>query len=443
MDSGTTRGQQTNGDKNMPDAIGRKARSERSNSGVTRRDFILSGVACGAVSLAVGRLKASSEQPASESLRILILGGTGFLGPACTESALARGHHVTHFNSGRTEERRKQIGRPSVVPAGVEQLIGNRDPAKTADDRRNEGKADAPRDPNSPKGLTQLRGKKWDAVIDTSGYFPRMVKASAELLAPNVKQYVFISTISVYKDVSKPNFDETAALETLADPTTEEMGKNSENYGGGKALCEAAAEKAMPGRVTNIRPGFMVGQRDTSGRFIYWPVRVSLGGTMAVPGQRLDPIQIIDVRDIADWIVHCIEKNVVGVYNAAGPARELSMQAMLEGIHQGVGGDISFQWIDDAFLKAIGVKDGQFPLYAPPTGDSAGFHRCNISRALAKGLKFRPVSETGEATLKWYKSLPPEIQSAIAPQFARRADGESWLETEKRLIESWRTRAAK
>ena len=142
---------------------------------------------------------ADSAVQAPKPLRILILGGTGFLGPACTESALARGHSVTHFNSGRTEERRLAAGRPSVVPAGVEQLYGNRDPNKTADDRRNEGKADAPKAPNSPKGLSQLEGKKWDAVIDTSGYFPRMVKASAQLLAPNVKQYVFISTVSVYK----------------------------------------------------------------------------------------------------------------------------------------------------------------------------------------------------------------------------------------------------
>jgi 2'-hydroxyisoflavone reductase len=158
----------------------------------------------------LARLIGDSPAKAATSLRILILGGTGFLGPACTESALARGHKVTHFNSGRTEERRHAIGRPSLVPEGVEQLYGNRDPNKTAADRKNEGKPGAPKDPDSPKGLSQLVGRKWDAVIDTSGYFPRMVKASAELLAPNVKQYLFISTISVYKDVSTPNFDETA-----------------------------------------------------------------------------------------------------------------------------------------------------------------------------------------------------------------------------------------
>ena len=405
----------------------------------TRRQFIAAtGVTlAAAASLPSHLLAAEKIENAGKPLRILILGGTGFLGPACTESALARGHSVTHFNSGRTEERRREAGRPSVVPAGVEQLYGNRDPNKTADDRKTEGKTNTPKDPSSPKGLSQLEGKKWDAVIDTSGYFPRMVKASAELLAAHVKQYVFISTISVYKNSNVPDADETAPLNTLEDPSTEEMGKDYANYGGGKALCEKAAEAAMPGRVTNIRPGFMVGRRDTSGRFIYWPVRVSLGGTMIIPGAPSDPVQLIDIRDIADWIVHCIENNIVGIYNATGPDKPLSMKAMVEGVRKGLGSDCSFMWVDYDFLKSQG-KDGQFPLYVPPTGDTAGFHRCNISRALAKGLKFRPVSETARDTLEWYKSLPTDIQPRIAPQFAKAADGEPWLETEKRLLDSWR-----
>ena len=411
----------------------------------TRREFIASSVAAVAAGSLVPRVLygAESTTKASKPLRILILGGTGFLGPACTESALARGHTVTHFNSGRTEERRHEAGRPSVVPGGVAQLHGNRDPNKTADDRKNEGKTDAPKDPNSPKGLSQLVGKKWDGVIDTSGFFPRIVKASAELLGPNVKQYVFISTVSVYKSTNVPNFDETAPLATLDDPKTEEMGKDFANYGGGKALCEKAAEAAMPGRVTNIRPGFIVGPRDTSGRFIYWPVRASLGGVMLVPGRPTDPIQIIDVRDLADWIIHCLENDIVGVFNATGPAKELSMKSMVEGMRKGVGSDVTFAWVDNDFLTAHGVKDGQLPLYAPPTGDTAGFHRCNISRALAKGLKFRPVSDTARATLDWYKSLPAEIQARVAPQFAKRTNEESWLDTEKHLLEAWRKREKK
>jgi 2'-hydroxyisoflavone reductase len=386
---------------------------------------------------------AEPQSKAAKTMRILILGGTGFLGPACTESAQLRGHSVTHFNSGRTETLRKTLGRPSVVPAGVEQLFGNRDPNKTADDRKTEGKADAPHDPNSPKGLTQLDGKKWDAVIDTSGYFPRMVKASAELLAPNIRQYLFISTISVYKSASTPNADESAPLQTLADPATEEMGKDAANYGGGKALCEQAAEKAMPGRTTILRPGFIVGPRDTSGRFIYWPVRVSMGGEMIVPGDPSDPIQIIDVRDLADFIIHCLEENIVGTYNVTGPQRELSMKGMVEGVRQGIGSDATFTWVANDFLDSSKAADGKFPLYAPPTGETAGFHRCNISRALAKGLKFRPVSDTAKATLEWYKSLPADLQPRIAPQFGASPKGETWIETEKRLLAEWHANKGK
>jgi 2'-hydroxyisoflavone reductase len=409
---------------------------------ITRREFIIcSSAIAGGLGVVGSAAAADSVQPAKRPLRILILGGTGFLGPACTESALARGHQVTHFNSGRTEERRREAGRPSVVPTGVDQLYGNRDPNKTADDRRTEGKTNAPKDPHSPKGLSQLEGKKWDAVIDTSGYFPRMVKASASLLAPNVKQYVFISTISVYKKTDVPNFDEAAPLATLADPAVEEMGKEMENYGGAKALCEKAAEAAMPGRVTNIRPGFMVGPRDTSGRFIYWPVRVSLGGDMIVPGKPGDPIQLIDVRDVADWIVHCIENNIVGAYNVTGPAEELAMKAMLQGIRAGVSSKADFEWIDLDFLEKEKVAvESQFPLYAAPVGDTAGFHRCNISRALRNGLKFRPISDTAKATLDWYQSLPVEPRPRIAPQLATKPNEEAWLDVEKRVLKKWHAR---
>jgi len=410
----------------------------------SRREFIAAASSTFAASFLPHTLQAANAiENARKSLRILILGGTGFLGPACTEAALARGHSITPLNSGRTEQRRREAGRPSVVPTAVEQLYGNRDPNKTADDRRTEGKPEAPKDPKSPKGLSQLEGKTWDAVIDTSGFFPRMVQASAELLRPHVKQYIFISSISVYKNTIRPNFDETAPLTTLEDPATEDMGKDFANYGGGKALCEKAAEAAMPGRVTNIRPGFIVGPRDTSGRFIYWPVRASLGNTMIVPGAPADPIQLIDVRDLADWIVHCLESKVVGAYNATGPDKELTMKGMMEGVRKGVGSEVSCVWVQNDFLKSNGVKEEQFPLYAPPAGETAGFHRCNISRALSHGLKFRPISETARATLDWYQSLPAEIQARVAPQFTKRSDEELWLEAEKRVLAAWQKRDRK
>lgn len=375
----------------------------------TRRDFIRLATASGLALAAAPRLAAARFL---EPKTILILGGTAFLGPACTEAALARGHKVTLFNRGVHEEMRKERGRPSVVPEGVEVLYGNRDPEKTAD---TDTKKPEERDPKSPKGLSQLAGRKWDAVIDTSGYFPRMVKASAELLAPNVKHYTFISSISVYKDNSKPNMDESGELVVLSDPNTEEFGTSSVNYGGGKAACEAAAEAAMKGRVAAIRPGFIVGERDTTARFIYWPLRARRGGEILLPGEPTDPIQIIDVRDLAEWCIHCIENNIVGVFNATGPEKKLSMKAMIEGCKAGSGGDAAtYTWVPGPFLEKNGFEDGAFHLWVPPNGESAGFHRMNISKALANGLKFRSVADTAKSTLKWFDSLPEELQKTVS-----------------------------
>jgi 2'-hydroxyisoflavone reductase len=181
----------------------------------------------------------------------------------------------------------------------------------------------------------------------------------------------------------------------------------------------------------------MVGPRDTSGRFIYWPVRASFGGTMAVPGSPADPIQLIDVRDVADWTIHCIENQIVGIYNVTGPDKELSMRGMVEGVRKGVGSEVSFTWIDNRFLEAHSISQDKFPLYVLPTADSAGFHRRSIARALARGLRFRPLSVTAKATLDWYQSLPPSIQAGVAPQFAKRSNEEPWLDTEKHLLEAW------
>lgn len=399
----------------------------------TRRDFIhasaLAAAALAATGSVTNRARASAllaRLNSAAPMHILILGGTGFLGPICTESALARGHKVTQFNSGRTEERRHANGRPSVVPAGVDTLIGNRDPNKTADDRRLAGVPDDQKkpDPNSPKGLSEIEkalasGAKFDAVIDTSGYFPRMVKASADLLAPTVKQYVFISSISVYKNNDTPDKDESDTLATLSDPNTEDFGQGFANYGGGKAACEQAAEAAMPGRSTAIRAGFIVGKGDTSGRFIYWPVRASKGGEMIVPGKPEDPIQIIDVRDLADFIVTCIETKATGPFNVTGPAKPYPMKTFIEGCIKGVGASTKPTWVDPAFLSANGIDDehmqGQFPLWLPPEGESAGFHKRDVSKAVKAGLKFRTVDDTAKYTLDWYKTLPEDIQKKIVP----------------------------
>ena len=215
-------------------------------------------------------------------LKILILGGTGFIGPWEVEAAKARGHEVTLFNRGKS--------RPDMFTE-LEKLKGDRDPDK--DD-----------------GLSALVGRTFDVVIDNSGYYPRHVKASAELLGPNVKQYIYVSSISAYGQTDVEGQDETAPLATMDDPTVEEMGEGWVNYGPLKALCEGAAEAAMPGRVTVVRPGYIVGPGDHTHRFTYWPLRIREGGEVAVPGGPDDPIQVIDVRDLTEWIIHMAEQNI-------------------------------------------------------------------------------------------------------------------------------------
>ncbi len=380
----------------------------------------------------------------SAPLRILILGGTGFLGPACMEAALAKGHKVTLFNRGRMESLRKERGRPSVVPEGVDVLYGNRDPLKSAEDWKDDPRAAPPgqnreKKSDNPKGLSQLEGKKWDAVIDTSAFFPRMAKASAELLAPNIGQYLFISTISVYKNNDKPGADETAELTTLADPTTEEFGAQFENYGGGKVLSEQAVEKACPGKATIVRPGFIVGPRDNTRRYTFWPSRIAQGGEMVVPGEPTDPIQIIDVRDLAEWCVTLIENKTMGVFNATGPDKELSMQAFCEGTKKGLGANTTFTWISPEFLQEQGVPQGGFPLWIPPKDQYAGFHRVSVAKAVAAGLKFRPCGDTAKATMEWIATLPEDVRKGVLPP-APGEPGSPTLsqERETEIIKAWK-----
>ena len=404
----------------------------------TRRQFIQSSVSKGALlggALASFGTSALGQEAgggkATKPMRILILGGTGFLGPALIDAVLARGHSLTLFNSGTTDKRRQEAGRDSVVPEGVEVLLGNRDPELTADDRRLRGLSDEERaaqaDPESPKGLSTLEGKRWDAVIDTSGYWPRIVKASAEALADSVDQYVLISTISVYADNSTPGMDETAETLTLADPSVEDFGPRFENYGGGKAMCEAAAEAAMPGRVTNIRPGFIVGPRDTSRRYCYWPWRVAKGGEVLAPGEASDPIQIIDVRDLAEWTVHCIEQGTMGVFNATGPKPPMTFGDMLEGCKEGVGGDATFVHADPDFLASRGMN---YPIWVSDEGPTAGFHTVSVDKAVAAGLTFRTQAATAKATLDWMRSLDEATRERLVPA--------QLYEQEAEVLEAWR-----
>jgi 2'-hydroxyisoflavone reductase len=302
------------------------------------------------------------------------------------EHAIARGHEMTLFNRGRTN--------PQLFP-DLEKLRGNRDPKKD-------------------EGLAALEGRSWDAVIDTSGYYPRMVRSSAELLADSVQQYVFISSISAFADTSTPGMDETAPVATMEDETLETMGDQFQYYGPLKALCEQAAENAMPGRTTNIRPGLIVGPRDSTDRFSYWPVRVSRGGEVMAPGNHDDPVQYIDARDLAAWIIRTIEDRTVGVFSATGPDAPTNIAELIYGCKAVTGGDVTFTWVEADFLAEHNVAPwGQMTVWIPPRDEYVGFHRIDCSKAIAAGLTFRPLADTVRDTLDWFHSLPEERQNSM------------------------------
>jgi 2'-hydroxyisoflavone reductase len=314
---------------------------------------------------------------ASPARRILLLGGTVFLGPALVEAARARGHAVTLFNRGRT--------RPELFP-DVEKLRGDRD-----------------------GGLDALRGRRWDAVVDTSGYVPRIVRASAELLAPGVGRYVFVSSISVYREGVKAGADESAPLQQLADPRSEDV---RAHYGALKAASEHAAEAAMPGRVTVVRPGLIVGPDDPTDRFTYWPARLARGGEVLAPGDGRDPVQVIDVRDLAAWTILLVERGETGTYNAVGPAERLTMRAMLEGCRAATGSKATLAWIPKAFLAARGLEPwSHIPAWLPR--DESGLAALSNARAVASGLRFRPVADTARDTLAWWKAQPEDRRAKL------------------------------
>lgn len=348
----------------------------------TRRSFLHTSALAAAGLVAAGlapglgvRVLAGDRAPAR--MRILILGGTGFLGPAIVEQAIERGHVVTLFNRGRT--------RPEMF-AHLEQLRGDRD-----------------------GDLEALKRREWDVVIDTSGYVPRIVRDSATLLADNVRQYIFISSVSVYASHAEPGADEDAPVDTIEDPTIEQV--TGATFGPLKALCEQAAEAAMPGRVTNIRPGLIVGKRDGTDRFTYWPVRIDRGGDVLCPGDGADPVQIIDVMDLGKWIVHVAENNITGVFNALGPAGGMPMRTMLEACQDVSDNASNLVWVDTAFLTEHGVSAwSDMPAWVPASGGYAGFGSRSCARAVAAGLTFRPIRETCADTLSWFRTLPEERQ---------------------------------
>lgn len=315
---------------------------------------------------------------------LLVLGGTRFLGPAVVEAALAAGYEVTLFNRGKSD--------PDAFPE-LETLIGDRDPDVGA-------------------GLSALEGRRWSAVIDTSGYFPRHVRASAELLAPSVDHYIFVSSVSAYATHDKPGSTESDPVAKLEDPTVETMGEQFQHYGGLKALCEQAAEAAMPGRVANVRPGYIVGPRDPTDRFTYWPWRMAKGGTMVVPGSPDDPTQVIDVRDLGQWLVKVADQRTAGVYNAVGPEKPVRWGEVIEACRAATQSQAKIVWAPLSFLEER-EEPLPFPIWAPPAGETAGFHQYDNARAVAAGLTFRPIDTVVADLWAWFSSQPDERKKAM------------------------------
>lgn len=330
-----------------------------------RRRFI-AGTLGTALLAGLGPVAAAGER----RLRLLVLGGTGFLGPHTVRAALARGHEVTLFNRGRTN--------PHLFP-DLEKLTGDRD-----------------------GGLGALEGRRWDAVIDTSGYVPRIVRQSAELLADSVERYLFVSTISVYASLEEPGMDETAPVGRLDNPDTETV--DGETYGPLKALCEQVVGAIYGRRATVLRPGLIVGPGDPTDRFTYWPARVAEGGDVLAPGDGRDPVQVIDARDLGAWMVHCLETGAAGTFNAVGPRGAWDMAGLLAACREAAGSDARFLWADAAFLAEHGVAAWtDMPVWVPRDGDFAGASNVSVARAEAAGLVCRPLGETVSATLDWYR----------------------------------------
>ena len=328
--------------------------------------------------------RAADRAPAP--LDILILGGTGFTGPEQVEYATARGHRVTLFNRNKT--------RPDFFKGRVEQLIG---------------------DLNTD--VSALKGKSFDVVIDNPTTLPSWVRNAAQHLAGHTKHYLFISTLSVYPDNSRPGADETDGLTPLPpglDPYAATGDDARRNYGALKTQSEKEVATQYPGIHTIIRPGLIVGPLDRSDRFTYWPVRIDKGGEVMAPGNPSDPVQIIDSRDLAEWMIRLAEDRVFGTYNACGPAKLLTMGEMLAGIKAVTTAGAQFTWVPADFLRANGVNGWRhMPAWVSPEGASAGFTRRSNAKALAKGLTFRPLAVTAKDTLDWHKTRPPEEQKAL------------------------------
>jgi 2'-hydroxyisoflavone reductase len=376
----------------------------------TRRDLLkltsLAAATAALPSLAFAQATAGAIPKAAKPLKILILGGTGFTGPFQVAYALARGHEVTIFNRGK---------RPSPEWAGkVEQLLGDRD---TGD-------------------LKSLQGREWDVCIDNPTSLPFWVRDAGKVLAGKVKHYLFVSTISVYADGSKRGIDESSAVaeykgkDAMAETMVTLRADVGNLYGPLKALSEAEARKQFGDKVTIVRPGYIVGPRDETDRFTYWPKRIAQGGEVLVPGDGLDPVQIIDGRDLGEWMVRLAENGTTGTFNACGPDYTLTTDAMVHGCHAVTGGPVSFTRVPGKFLEEQQVG---LPIWVPREGSEySGYGMVSNAKAIAAGLTFRPLATTVADLLAWYRALPAERQAEVRAGIPR--------EKEAEVLKAWKAK---
>ncbi len=369
----------------------------------SRRDFIKASVLGSAAILAGApvRGQANESQIAGGRLEFLVLGGTKFIGPHMVRDALRRGHSVTLFNRGRTN--------PRLFP-DLETIKGDRD-----------------------GGLTGLAGRSWDVVVDNSGYVPRHVQDSARLLADRIGRYIYVSSASVYADFNDHN-TEDSALARIADESVEKV--TGATYGALKALCEKrAAAEISPDRLTVLRPTYICGPGDHTDRFTYWPVRTKRGGRMIWPGTPDDPVQIVDVRDLASFVVDCAEREISGTFNTANPAGSYTMGTLLNDCQAIAAKSVVPVWISEAFAYDQGLIGGRtLPVWHPRTGASAARGSFSGERARSAGFRNRPERETIRDLLDWWDTLPAKRKETLRAGIAPKKEAE--------VIAAWDARGA-
>lgn len=346
-------------------------------------------------------------------LRILILGGTGFIGPHQVQYAIDRGHTVTLFNRGQTN--------PGLFP-NVEKLIGDR---------------------NKPDGYAALKGRTWDAVIDNPVQVPRWVKEAGAALAANTKRYLFVSTLSAFRNRKAIGITEDGPLNDPAPPDAVPAGDAYQaaypgapvsTYGPLKVRGEIEARAAFGDKAIIVRPGLIVGPGDLTDRFSYWPVRIEQGGEVLAPGSPDDYVGFIDARDLTEFMVRLCEQEASGTYNAVGPKHGMTTAEMLYGIKAVTTGKARFTWVDTDFLLERKLRPySDLPVWMAPRGENVGWARMNIAKALGAGLTFRPLAETARDTLTYYHAQPADRQATLRAGLTP--------EKERDALAAWHARA--